>query len=346
MDLSYEETMRRIEEYDRTSLIGYICCREQTYPYTVDIYRYKGQIVINPMVTCIGYYQISSAYYEELNSDIDPLSFGEAIKRAFDYIRSRPADARTRKECADDYFIKKVSSANSHSAFIRKYTGASIMLREDGSIKICGMLPEKREHLLVEVSVTEAEVTRPSFEPGEAGSAVLRCLDLTDELKRNIKEQYDEFPPCDIELPCGKTVIVQMPKNKNFTETFDYHAAEIYCSYTYYSKNSDREAAVFYLGMAAELDCDVSAENIRRSWEEADGKAELFEVKKRKRGIFNIRAEMKNSSVHRISYLLRTDEYELLECTAEIFSPGKNKSLDEMLAGLFEDFAKKCRYAE
>lgn len=61
-------------------------------------------------------------------------------------------------------------------------------------------------------------------------------------------------------------------------------------------------------------------------------------------GIFKLRAEMRNKSIHRISYLLQIDESELLDCTMELRKPNSRKKLDEKLSSLFEEFARQCKF--
>ena len=88
----------------------------------------------------------------------------------------------------------------------------------------------------------------------------------------------------------------------------------------------------------------MNEDNIRSAWERQNGKAEFFEVKSVEHGIFKLRAEMKNKSIHRISYLLRIDESELLDCTMELYKPNSRKKLDEKLSSLFEEFARQCKF--
>ena len=90
----------------------------------------------------------------------------------------------------------------------------------------------------------------------------------------------------------------------------------------------------------------MSENNIRRAWENLYGKAEFFEIKPTEYGIFKLRAEMKNKSVHRISYLLQLDESELLDCTMELRKPNSRQKLDEKLLALFEEFARQCKFKD
>lgn len=117
--------------------------------------------------------------------------------------------------------------------------------------------------------------------------------------------------------------------------------------YGYYSRvDSEKASAAYYIGIAAELDCDMGEDNILKAWEKLYGKAEFFEVKSTEHGIFKLRAEMRNKKVHRISYLLQIDENELLDCTMDLHKPNTRKKLDEKLAVMFEEFAQQCKFKD
>ncbi|MCM1578298.1 MAG: hypothetical protein NC078_05810 [Ruminococcus sp.] len=138
---------------------------------------------------------------------------------------------------------------------------------------------------------------------------------------------------------------VSPPRDKHFSDNDDYGAGELYQAYTYFPREDSEEwSGVFYIGMAAELDGEISEENIRKAWERQNGKADSFEVKAVEHGIFKFRAEMKNKKVHRISYLLEIAECDLLDCTMELYKPNSRKKLDEKLVGVFEEFAFRCRF--
>ncbi|MDE6596714.1 MAG: hypothetical protein K2K44_12005, partial [Oscillospiraceae bacterium] len=72
--------------------------------------------------------------------------------------------------------------------------------------------------------------------------------------------------------------------------------------------------------------------------------SDLYKSEAVEHGIFKLRAEMRNKSIHRISYLLQIDENELLDCTMELRKPNSRKKLDEKLIGLFEEFARQCKF--
>lgn len=182
-------------------------------------------------------------------------------------------------------------------------------------------------------------------DPEKLGEMIIEALDrskkITDKVAGN------PYPEKDIELLNESKLTVSAPRDKHFSDCDDYGVGEVYQLYGYYPREDSEEAsAAFYIGMAAEIDCDMSEDNIRKAWEKQKGKAELFEVKSVEYGIFKLRAEMRNKSVHRISYLLQIDENELLDCTMELRKPNSRKKLDEKLTGLFEEFARNVRAGE
>lgn len=181
-------------------------------------------------------------------------------------------------------------------------------------------------------------------DPEALGEMIIEALDRSRKISDKVAG--NPYPEKTIELLSGTTMIVSAPRDKHFSDCEDYGVGELHQAYLYFSKEGADSSAEFYLGIAAELDCDMSEDNIRNAWEKLHGKADFFEVKSAKLGIFKIRAEMKNKSVHRISYLLRIDESELLDCTMELHKPNTRKKLDEKLTAMFEEFARKCSFKD
>ena len=97
------------------------------------------------------------------------------------------------------------------------------------------------------------------------------------------------------------------------------------------------------MGIASELDCNLSPENICNCLVELNGKADRLKVENVEYGIFRVRAEMSNKSVHKISYFLQMADDLLLECGMEVHQPNKRKKTDEKLSNLFEQFALSCK---
>ncbi|MCM1525024.1 MAG: hypothetical protein NC120_11255 [Ruminococcus sp.] len=179
-------------------------------------------------------------------------------------------------------------------------------------------------------------------DPEVLGAMIIEALDRSRKIA--YKVAGNPYPKKDIELLNESKLAISAPRDKHFTDEEDKGVCEVYQLYGYYPReDSEKAVAAFYIGIAAELECDMSEDNIRNAWEKQNGKAELFEVKSVEHGIFKFRAEMGNKSVHRISYLLQIDESELLDCTMEMHKPNSRKKLDEKLSGLFEEFARGCK---
>ena len=181
-------------------------------------------------------------------------------------------------------------------------------------------------------------------DPEKLGKMIIEALDRSRKIGEKLSGKYR--PPKIIELLSGSEIIVEAPRDKHFSDYGDYGVGELHQAYLYFAKEGAEPSANFYLGIASELDCDMNEDNIRKAWEELHGKAEFFEVTSVEHGIFKLRAEIKNKSVHRISYLLQIDESELLDCTMELRKPNTRKKLDEKLTGMFEEFARQCRFKE
>ncbi len=165
-----------------------------------------------------------------------------------------------------------------------------------------------------------------------------RCQQLTDAAAG------DKFEVKELTLFDGSVLEIQMPRDKHFSDSGDMGTAEIYQMYEYFPKEDAEDAqAQFFLGIGEELNCDISQDNIAAVWESNYGKAEFLEIKAVKQGIYCLRAELRNKTIHKVSYFTQQNKELLLECSMEVFQPGKRKKLDEKLSELFEEFAGRCR---
>ncbi len=222
------------------------------------------------------------------------------------------------------FSTKEYLIGKSYKAFYKKYLFCGVHLKEDGSFTVSG----------IDESVTVMPNTASAEDIGNAVIESFSKMEISAE--PNIPDPY---PPKEIELLCEKKLTVYPPRDSHFTDMEDSSAAEIYQLYKYAPSESAESTAAFYLGIASELNCDISDENIRKVWGETYGTAEIFVVSNSTYKSFDMRAEMRNKNVHRISFLKQIDEYELLECTMEVQQPNKRKKLDERLTAMFEAFA-------
>ena len=103
MDLSYEETMRRIEDYGTNGprfTNGepvHKFCKQKKYPYCVEVYMGEGKIIVSPLITCIGYYSVHMAWHICIPDTSDMAAIGRAAFEGLEHIKASPVDARTRK---------------------------------------------------------------------------------------------------------------------------------------------------------------------------------------------------------------------------------------------------------
>lgn len=368
MNISYEEAMRRIDEYEEADLNNYIneitsgsldheramyeiekykkklrykYCRETSFPHDIHLYRGEGQILVVPLTRSMFWLRHELSLYCSLSDSENAANIGKTIREVFDYLESCPVDTRTAEELKADSYLMNNTICKTYEKFIKKYSLCFAILNEDGTyiiaaserdIKGYGGLDEPNDLFRFKLPKEASEE--------EIGNAVIAALNHSDELERAKKS--DPYPSVDIELLSDQKVEIHPPRDRHFTDMEDGGTAEIYRLYEYYPKEGAEPSAEFYLGIAAELDCDMSEENIRRVWKEMYGSAEMFTIGESTYETFTLRVEMRNKAVHRISYLKQIDENELLECTMEVKQHNRRKKLDERLSEMFETFAGKC----
>lgn len=314
-----------------------------TYPLWVSIYKGEGRILIIPLIKHVGGYLIDSDWFVNIQDVEDYVSIGKGVTRGVDFIKSSPRSTRTSKESELKASWKKNTKYKSWISFWKNNHLANLKLFEDGHYEVHSA--EKSEKMRGGYA---GSIKKISLSSGaameEIGKAVIEVLEAAEEYYRDKKVLMDDYPVKQIELPDGIPLSVKCPRDKHFSDYGDGHAAEIYQCYSYLPQEGSDSSADFFIGMAAELDCDLAMENIRSIWEEYYGKAEYFEMQEVDYGIFKLRAEMKNKEVHKISYLIQRSEDELLECSMEVHQPNRRKKLDEKLVNLFEEFVLNCNW--
>ena len=333
-DFDYERTMYEIEKYDKK--FKYTYCKEKKFPWSISVFKGENQLIVVPYITTIAWYSTAMARYRILDENESPEIIGKAILDSFEHISRSPVDARTPAERDEDSY-RKETKCKSYKAFNKKYMCVDVNMREQGEYSVSASINSFDNNGYCDIEGVKSVKLPNTASAVDIGNAVINAFKIIEEYKKSQKP--DPYPPIEIELLSDQKVEIHPPRDRHFTDMQDGSAAEIYRLYEYSPKEGAEPSANFYLGIAAELDCDLSEDNIRKAWEELHGKAELFEVKSVKHGIWGLRAEMRNKSVHRISYLLQIDESELLDCTMELHKPNTRKKLDEKLSVMFEEFA-------
>ncbi|MBR6628241.1 MAG: hypothetical protein IKL04_09790, partial [Lachnospiraceae bacterium] len=218
---------------------------------------------------------------------------------------------------------------------------AKVIVYENGELDIYSTL--RTEGRKGGYSGSIKKIVLPNADsPEEIGRAVIEVLEAAEEYYSD-KPAYDPYPIKNISLLDESVLIIKHPADKHFEDAEDGGAAEIYQCYSYVAQEGGESSAEFFLGIAPELDCNMEPENVRSMWEELHGKTEIFEMQECKHEIFTHRAEMLNKNVHKISYLMQSEEDLLLECSMELHQPGRRKKLDEKLTTLFEEFVRNCK---
>ena len=176
----------------------------------------------------------------------------------------------------------------------------------------------------------------------EVAEAVLDVFEAAEEYYKTHKVN-DRYPQKEITLADYTKLTLKSSCDRHFEDSEDFGTGEIYQGYSYVSGEGAEPSAEFFVGMAPELECSLQLDNVRECWEKTYGAAESFQMKEVSKGIYTQYAEMKNKSIHKISYFLQQEQDLILECGMMLHMPNRRKKLDEKLLPLFEEFAANCR---
>ncbi len=313
----------------------------QGYPFIAVIYKGEGRILIVPLIEHIGGYSVKSRWFINTENLEDYSQIGENIFKVVDFIKNSPRSSLTPKELNLEEAWKKNSKYKSWNSFWKNNNSAHFMLFEDGHYEIYSRKRSEKRKGGYDDCIKK--INLPSTATAEEiGQAVIDVFKAAEEYY-NDKPAYDPYHTKSLELLDGSMLTVKHPSDKHFSDYEDCGAAEIYQCYSYLPKEDAESSADFFVGIAAELGCDISPENVRSSWEDVYGKADIFEIQEVDYGIFNLRVEMRNKNTHKISYLLQMGEDLLLECGMGVHQPNRRKKLDEKLVELFGEFALSCK---
>lgn len=315
----------------------------QRFPLNIHIHKGENRILFIPCISHKGgFSELSSHTFVINDTDNDNKSIGNTICEAINFIMSSPLSESTPLERESSRVWQENSKYKSEVSFWRNNLSARIRVFEDGHYWVFSMKRSDRYNLIDDKIIGEINLPKEA-KIEELGQAVIDVFSALEEYyKEHPSKKIERYPKENIELLCGSSLTFQTPKNSHFVDSNDCGAAEIYKCYSYIPNENSESVAEFFLSMAVELDCDLSTENIKSCFEEYNGKADYFEISNDKFGIFNLKAEMKNKSVHKISYYLQIDDDEILECSMEVHQPNRRKKVDEKLTALFQDFALSC----
>ena len=342
MDLSYEETMRRIEEYEKNDFTNYKYCKEKKYPWHIHIYKGENQIIVSPLITSIGWYSVEMAWYRQITDVQNPQLIGEVILEAFEHIRISPVDARTQKERDEDSFIKSVVSYKTYKSFNRNYLLCGVILYEDGHITISQTKRLNNNNGYGGDDNTLIILHKNSDEKS-IGNAVIKSFSDMEAFYQNLKKTKKSAQFAKFETLSGMTIAFQAPQSDEYTDEQDYSAAEIYQGYSYSKASINEPIANLYFGIAPELDCDISSENICRVYKVQYGNDIQITFEEVTHSLFELRVEITGEQIHHIIYLKKINDHELLSCELILNIKLSNKKLHTKIVKDFENMVKSCK---
>lgn len=88
-----------------------------------------------------------------------------------------------------------------------------------------------------------------------------------------------------------KKIVINSRWDDKWVDFQDGGSAEIYQLYKYVADDGDVLACIYW-GIAPELDCDMSRDNVMTSWKRLYGKVDVYEYKLVTGSIFSTCAEM------------------------------------------------------
>lgn len=304
----------------------------------IHIYMGENRLLIVPVVHCR-----EAEMSFTVSSLEDKENITEAIVKSREYIIDEAKKNVSDNDSSRIPTWKNNSKYKNRKSFVKNNNLASILFYED-RIEVESLM--KSEEFIGQYGQIYKEIVLKKD---------CNCEEITDAVIYVLKEidnYYLKKPPQKrgdseifVSLINSRLLKVNIPKDKDFVDNSDYSVAEIYKCYDYIGNDyeSNKEKALFFLGIAPELDCDLSINNISKIWQKIHGKAESFSVNEGQHGIFELCAEMINSDVYIKSYFLQIEDDLLLECGMYVEKPYFKKELVEKLISEFDEFANSCQ---
>ncbi len=335
MYLTYEETMRRIDEYERNDIFGRKLPREKSRPYYVDLYKGEEQIILVPLISAVNGLDTPMARYWTITDLQNAELIGGIIKEALAYIEVSPIDVRTRAEKEADSIIKRATNCKTYNAFQKRYMLYVIAYFENGTYAITPSFQHKQNRVYDEykkswsipVDATDLDI----------GTAVIQSIVDAESFINALVKCPPSKPRTIIELLSSSKLSFEDLQDDHYVDEQDYGSAEIYQGYSYYKESFDDSVADLYYSIASELDCDISSDNIRKVYSALYGADAQIEIKEISHRVFEKRVEVIGKEIHHITYLKQVDESELLACELNLKIKPAGKRI---YAKVLKDFEK------
>ena len=308
--------------------------------FTLTVYFGEKRMLFVPIVDHKYGYSIESDWFVN-TYDINAKDVGDCIIRAFYYMNSAPVSELTPAERDKNAAWRKCSKYKTWNSFCKNNLMVQIEKYSDGHFEIQSLKRSEKHKGQYEGFLTEKTLPY-STTYDDLGKYTIDAFTELEEYYS--KTSGSKRQAENINLLSGSLVEFDIPADDHFIDSDDFGVGEIYKGYSYLPKEDADSVAEMFLGIAAELDCDLTPDNIRRRWEEYNGTAISFCCKVVNYGIFTVFAELKNKNIHKVSYFLKIDDSEILECSLEVHNPNMRKKTDEKLRDLFYTFAGSCKF--
>ena len=346
MDLSYEETMKRIEKYENESRAkgnNHSYCKEVKFPYYVNVFKGENKIIVSPQINSIGWYYINMAWNKATVEISNPLAIGSMIFEALKHISESWVDARTPAERKEDSIYKIATNCRTYKAFNKLYDMCTVVLEEDQTLVFSPAYKIEEYKGYCGSENKQLIYMNPTKDPVEIGNAVLKCFAFTEKNKF-VPEFEVKHEESFIETLSGNKVKYILPDEERYADEEDFHSAEIYQGYSYSPEDSDERSAYMYFSIAPELNNDISEESVIRAFKNEYGEPEkkVYEIFK---GSFNdCYYDITGSGIRKISYIKRIDEDEVLAC--ELIINIKKLDLADIRRTIadFDYMARSCEF--
>ncbi len=341
MDLTHEETLRRIEEKEKNNILHRKYCKEKKYPYRISLYKGEGQIIVAPSITSIGWLYTEMAWHRKILDVQNSGIIGEIVLEALEKIRISPVDARTAQEREVDSVMVVDTSCKTYKEFNKAYLRCAAIYYEDGTwiISQTRRLAGNKGYGGDDSTLIYLPTTASAE---DIGKAIVESFEGMEQFYSK-KPKKEEPPRTNLDILSGRKFSFVEPSEEVYTDEQDFHAAEIYQGYSYYKEEDDESVADMYFASASELDCDMTPEHIQNAYEEYDGLAINFVYEDVEHSVFEQCIEMETASIKRIVYLKRISEDELFSCELVLKKKPAGKRLHNKIVKDFEAMVKSCR---
>lgn len=286
-----------------------------SYPLLVSLYKGEGRILIVPIIDHVAGYSVQADWYENIPDTANAREIGECVLRAVEYIGNSPLSSANPKEREANAAWKKNSRYKSKTAFWKNNHYVRINITESNQCIVYSMKRSEKHQGTYDEIIKEV-VLPMDTDTEEIGKSVIDVF-AAYESYYGSKKAYKVKDKRTISLLDEKKIVINSRWDDKWVDFQDGGSAEIYQLYKYVADDGDVLACIYW-GIAPELDCDMSRDNVMTSWKRLYGKVDVYEYKLVTGSIFSTCAEMENEDVHKISYYVQMMDDLLLECGLEI----------------------------